>query len=202
MCVFVCARERKYELLTCCCAVLLTNLAHHMPMTLKPQSHLLYIQQRHTLKFKSSQKWVSSNTENTSSPCSSCVASHPLLFSPPFLRPDVEQMAIDWLTGNFYFVDDVDDRIFVCDKDGQTCVTLLDQELYNPKGIALDPTMGSVWSLTLCLSRKHTHVQRQYTYVCYSECKLIVPWEQEESDICHLSFWALAYRWSVFMLTI
>ncbi|RVE72792.1 hypothetical protein OJAV_G00041090 [Oryzias javanicus] len=57
----------------------------------------------------------------------------------------VEQMAIDWLTGNFYFVDDVDDRIFVCDKDGQICVTLLDQELYNPKGIALDPTMGKVF---------------------------------------------------------
>uniref|UniRef100_A0AAX7UXR8 EGF-like domain-containing protein n=1 Tax=Astatotilapia calliptera TaxID=8154 RepID=A0AAX7UXR8_ASTCA len=57
----------------------------------------------------------------------------------------VEQMAIDWLTGNFYFVDDVDDRIFVCDKNGQTCVTLLDQELYNPKGIALDPTMGKVF---------------------------------------------------------
>uniref|UniRef100_A0A8C2ERD6 Low density lipoprotein receptor-related protein 1Aa n=1 Tax=Cyprinus carpio TaxID=7962 RepID=A0A8C2ERD6_CYPCA len=57
----------------------------------------------------------------------------------------VEQMAIDWLTGNFYFVDDVDDRIFVCDKDGTTCVTLLDQELYNPKGIALDPAMGKVF---------------------------------------------------------
>uniref|UniRef100_A0A8C1XQQ3 Low density lipoprotein receptor-related protein 1Aa n=1 Tax=Cyprinus carpio TaxID=7962 RepID=A0A8C1XQQ3_CYPCA len=57
----------------------------------------------------------------------------------------VEQMAIDWLTGNFYFVDDVDDRIFVCDKDGTTCVTLLDQELFNPKGIALDPTMGKVF---------------------------------------------------------
>ncbi|XP_017271351.1 low-density lipoprotein receptor-related protein 1 isoform X3 [Kryptolebias marmoratus] len=57
----------------------------------------------------------------------------------------VEQMAIDWLTGNFYFVDDVDDRIFVCDKNGQTCVTLLDQDLYNPKGIALDPTMGKVF---------------------------------------------------------
>lgn len=85
----------------------------------------------------------------SASPCTS--PSHPpsLLF---FLCPDVEQMAIDWLTGNFYFVDDVDDRIFVCDKDGQTCVTLLDQELYNPKGIALDPTMGSVSSLTLSLS--------------------------------------------------
>lgn len=64
------------------------------------------------------------------------ISLHSLFFT------DVEQMAIDWLTGNFYFVDDVDDRIFVCDKDGTTCVTLLDQELYNPKGIALDPTMG------------------------------------------------------------
>ncbi|XP_063064253.1 low-density lipoprotein receptor-related protein 1 isoform X3 [Engraulis encrasicolus] len=57
----------------------------------------------------------------------------------------VEQMAIDWLTGNFYFVDDMDDRIFVCSKDGSTCVTLIDQELYNPKAIALDPTMGKVF---------------------------------------------------------
>uniref|UniRef100_A0A3Q2CY79 Low density lipoprotein receptor-related protein 1Ab n=1 Tax=Cyprinodon variegatus TaxID=28743 RepID=A0A3Q2CY79_CYPVA len=57
----------------------------------------------------------------------------------------VEQMAIDWLTGNFYFVDDVDDRVFVCNKNGQTCVTLLDQELYNPKGIALDPAMGKLF---------------------------------------------------------
>uniref|UniRef100_A0A8D0H854 LDL receptor related protein 1 n=1 Tax=Sphenodon punctatus TaxID=8508 RepID=A0A8D0H854_SPHPU len=57
----------------------------------------------------------------------------------------VEQMAIDWLTGNFYFVDDIDDRIFVCNKNGNTCVTLLDLELYNPKGIALDPAMGKVF---------------------------------------------------------
>lgn len=63
---------------------------------------------------------------------------HP--FPPPLA--DVEQMAIDWLTGNFYFVDDIDDRIFVCNKNGLTCVTLLDLELYNPKGIALDPAMG------------------------------------------------------------
>ncbi|XP_062895316.1 low-density lipoprotein receptor-related protein 1-like [Mobula hypostoma] len=57
----------------------------------------------------------------------------------------VEQMAIDWLTGNFYFVDDVDDRIFVCNQNGDTCVILLDVELYNPKSIALDPTMGKVF---------------------------------------------------------
>lgn len=65
---------------------------------------------------------------------------------------------MDWLTGNFYFVDDVDDRIFVCDKNGQTCVTLLDQELYNPKGIALDPTVGSV----LCLPHTPTRIHDLY----------------------------------------
>lgn len=69
---------------------------------------------------------------------------HPLSHTYPLLSipSDVGQMAIDWLTGNFYFEDNMDDRIFVCNADGQTCVTLLDQELYNPKGIALDPLMG------------------------------------------------------------
>uniref|UniRef100_A0AAY4BY64 EGF-like domain-containing protein n=1 Tax=Denticeps clupeoides TaxID=299321 RepID=A0AAY4BY64_9TELE len=62
-----------------------------------------------------------------------------------FILHNVEQMAIDWLTGNFYFVDDMDDRIFVCSQDGSTCVTLLDQELYDPKSIALDPNSGKVF---------------------------------------------------------
>ena len=59
-----------------------------------------------------------------------------------FIIVDVEQMAIDWLTGNIYFVDRVTDKIFVCDRDGDTCVTILQQDLLNPKGIALDPLMG------------------------------------------------------------
>ncbi|MEQ2308771.1 hypothetical protein AMECASPLE_031649, partial [Ameca splendens] len=54
----------------------------------------------------------------------------------------VEQMAIDWLTGNFYFVDHSSDKIFVCNHAGDTCVTILQLDLLNPKGIALDPLMG------------------------------------------------------------
>uniref|UniRef100_A0A669BG50 LDL receptor related protein 1B n=1 Tax=Oreochromis niloticus TaxID=8128 RepID=A0A669BG50_ORENI len=57
----------------------------------------------------------------------------------------VEQMAIDWLTGNFYFVDRVTDKIFVCDRGGDTCVTVLQLDLLNPKGIALDPLMGMLF---------------------------------------------------------
>jgi len=51
-------------------------------------------------------------------------------------------MAIDWLTGNIYFVDRITDKIFVCNRGGDTCVTILQLDLLNPKGIALDPLMG------------------------------------------------------------
>ena len=53
-------------------------------------------------------------------------------------------MAIDWLTGNFYFVDRVSDRIFVCNELGDSCVTIIDLDIQNPKGVALDPMMGYV----------------------------------------------------------
>ncbi|KAM9364417.1 LOW QUALITY PROTEIN: low-density lipoprotein receptor-related protein 1B-like [Pholidichthys leucotaenia] len=58
---------------------------------------------------------------------------------------NVEQMAIDWLTGNFYFVDRISDKIFVCDHSGNTCVAILQLDLVNPKGIALDPHMGMLF---------------------------------------------------------
>ncbi|KAL1785661.1 Low-density lipoprotein receptor-related 1B, partial [Sigmodon hispidus] len=54
----------------------------------------------------------------------------------------VEQMAIDWLTGNLYFVDHISDRIFVCNYNGSVCVTLVELELHNPKAIAADPIAG------------------------------------------------------------
>ena len=63
-----------------------------------------------------------------------------LALSPP--PTDVEYMAIDWLTGNYYFVDRVSDKIFVCTSAGETCVTILHLDLVNPKGVALDPLMG------------------------------------------------------------
>ncbi|KAG5262027.1 hypothetical protein AALO_G00291300 [Alosa alosa] len=58
---------------------------------------------------------------------------------------NVEHMAIDWLTGNFYFVDRISDRIFVCNELGDSCVTIIDLDIQNPKGIALDPMMGKLF---------------------------------------------------------
>ncbi|RXN31423.1 low-density lipo receptor-related 1B [Labeo rohita] len=58
---------------------------------------------------------------------------------------DVDQLAFDWLTGNFYFVDQASDRIFVCNQYGDTCVTVIDLDLLNPKAIALDPLMGMLF---------------------------------------------------------
>ncbi|XP_038606813.1 low-density lipoprotein receptor-related protein 1B [Tachyglossus aculeatus] len=67
------------------------------------------------------------------------------LISLPQSLQNVRQMAIDWLTGNFYFVDHVGDRIFVCDRNGSACVTLVSLDLCNPRAIALDPTAGKLF---------------------------------------------------------
>ncbi|XP_040330903.1 low-density lipoprotein receptor-related protein 1B isoform X2 [Herpailurus yagouaroundi] len=58
---------------------------------------------------------------------------------------NVQQIAIDWLTRNLYFVDHVSDRIFVCTYNGSVCVTLIDLELHNPKSIAVDPIAGKLF---------------------------------------------------------
>ncbi|XP_056127208.1 low-density lipoprotein receptor-related protein 1B isoform X1 [Rhinichthys klamathensis goyatoka] len=58
---------------------------------------------------------------------------------------DVDHLAFDWLTGNLYFVDQASDRIFVCNQYGDTCVTVIDLDLLNPKAIALDPLMGMLF---------------------------------------------------------
>ncbi|OXB82293.1 UNVERIFIED_CONTAM: hypothetical protein H355_004610 [Colinus virginianus] len=55
---------------------------------------------------------------------------------------NVQQIAIDWITGNLYFVDHVSDRIFVCNQNGTVCITLIELDLNNPKAIAVDPTSG------------------------------------------------------------
>ncbi|XP_077997377.1 prolow-density lipoprotein receptor-related protein 1-like [Glandiceps talaboti] len=59
-----------------------------------------------------------------------------------FYLDNVEQFAIDWITGNFYFVDDVANRIFVCRPGTSVCITIIDTDLVNPRGIALDPNKG------------------------------------------------------------
>ncbi|XP_048340447.1 low-density lipoprotein receptor-related protein 1B-like [Sphaerodactylus townsendi] len=55
---------------------------------------------------------------------------------------NIQQMAIDWLTGNFYFVDRISDTIFVCNYNGTVCVTLIDLDLHNPRAVAVDPSSG------------------------------------------------------------
>uniref|UniRef100_A0A8C6XVP1 LDL receptor related protein 1B n=1 Tax=Naja naja TaxID=35670 RepID=A0A8C6XVP1_NAJNA len=55
---------------------------------------------------------------------------------------NIRHMAVDWLTGNFYFVDHTSDTIFVCNFNGTVCVTLIDFDLHNPMAVAVDPTFG------------------------------------------------------------
>uniref|UniRef100_A0A4W5QCD1 EGF-like domain-containing protein n=1 Tax=Hucho hucho TaxID=62062 RepID=A0A4W5QCD1_9TELE len=58
---------------------------------------------------------------------------------------NVDHFAIDWLTRNIYFVDRVSERIYVCNEQDDTCVTIVDLDLQSPGGIALDSLMGKMF---------------------------------------------------------
>ncbi|XP_033629378.1 low-density lipoprotein receptor-related protein 1-like isoform X2 [Asterias rubens] len=57
----------------------------------------------------------------------------------------IQQFAMDWITGNIYFVDDVSDQIFISNAEGNKVVPILSDGLDQPQGIALDPTKGLIF---------------------------------------------------------
>ena len=64
-----------------------------------------------------------------------------LLTIVPFF-PVIKQVAKDWVSGNWYFADDVREQIFVCTSDGEYCMAVIHTDLSRPKSLALDPTKG------------------------------------------------------------
>ncbi|POI35992.1 hypothetical protein CIB84_000256, partial [Bambusicola thoracicus] len=83
-------------------------------------------------------QYLHSDLQGLSGMCSTCSVKLLILNG----ESDVQQIAIDWITGNFYFLDHVSDRIFVCNQNGTVCITLIELDLSNPKAIAVDPTSG------------------------------------------------------------
>uniref|UniRef100_A0A8C4QIE6 Low-density lipoprotein receptor-related protein 2 n=1 Tax=Eptatretus burgeri TaxID=7764 RepID=A0A8C4QIE6_EPTBU len=53
-----------------------------------------------------------------------------------------ENIAVDWISDKLYIVESAVNRIDLCDLDGKNRLTLIAQYLGNPRGIALDPTIG------------------------------------------------------------
>ncbi|XP_050433383.1 low-density lipoprotein receptor-related protein 1 isoform X2 [Adelges cooleyi] len=51
-------------------------------------------------------------------------------------------VALDWVSGNWYYVDDDRDMIYMCTPTMQYCSILIDVNLNRPRSIALDPTKG------------------------------------------------------------
>lgn len=51
-------------------------------------------------------------------------------------------VALDWISGNWYYVDDDRDMIYTCTSTMKYCDILIDVNLNTPRSIALDPTKG------------------------------------------------------------
>lgn len=57
----------------------------------------------------------------------------------------IEQLCLDWISGNWYFLDDQKEIIFVCSPAMQHCTIVLESNLGKPRGMALDPTKGFIF---------------------------------------------------------
>nr|QDP42286.1 Vitellogenin Receptor [Agasicles hygrophila] len=58
-----------------------------------------------------------------------------------------EDLVIDWLTGNIYFSDAEKKHIGVCNHEGTHCTILINKDIRNPRGLALNVEEGDMyWS--------------------------------------------------------
>jgi len=56
-------------------------------------------------------------------------------------------VALDWVSRNWYYVDDDRDMIYMCTSNMKYCEILIDVNLNKPRSIALDPTKGYAFLL-------------------------------------------------------
>lgn len=56
----------------------------------------------------------------------------------------VQNLALDWINFKLYVLETRMERIDMCNFDGGDRVTLVAENLQNPHGLALDPTVGWV----------------------------------------------------------
>lgn len=54
----------------------------------------------------------------------------------------LEDIAVDWITGNIYFTDSSYKRIGVCDGNGTYCTVVIKENIEKPRAIVLSPKSG------------------------------------------------------------
>lgn len=62
--------------------------------------------------------------------------------SPLLEVESIQQIALDWITENWYFMDDQREVILVCTHNLRWCNMLIENNLSKPRAITLDPTTG------------------------------------------------------------
>lgn len=133
-------------------SLLLTSADDIRRMTLNgslwPGSHLITQHQTQALSFdhrnqtmcfiKDSKRLQCANIDHLDHPWD---MPNPSMYS----YETVTQFALDWISGNWYFLDDTHEVIFVCNGTLQACTIIVDVNIGKPRGIALDPTKGYIF---------------------------------------------------------
>ncbi|KAK3853890.1 hypothetical protein Pcinc_039590 [Petrolisthes cinctipes] len=119
----------------------------HLNGTSLPGDSMLNFHYAVTLDFdhrNNSVCWVSSNSSWSVFQCASADNLTASWVMPqPFQNglSHVNDLARDWVTGNWYVLDRRE-VIFLCNSTMQVCITLIDVMVNEPRGIALDPSAG------------------------------------------------------------
>lgn len=64
------------------------------------------------------------------------------VLSPLIEEGTIQQIAFDWISENWYFLDDHREIIYVCTYSLEWCRILLEYDLSKPRAFAVDPTSG------------------------------------------------------------
>lgn len=81
-----------------------------------------------------------------------CCEKFDMLRSPGWILPEpdlstfssLNQIAFDWASHNWYYLDEAKESIFMCRvlNDRQICKVVINTKMSKPRGIALDPSAG------------------------------------------------------------
>ncbi|XP_041123031.1 low-density lipoprotein receptor-related protein 2 [Polyodon spathula] len=73
-----------------------------------------------------------------------------------------ENIAVDWINYKLYVVESTVNRIDICDLDGGNRLTVIAENLKNPHGLALDPTVGYMFFSDISNFNNEPKLERAY----------------------------------------
>ena len=118
--------------------------------------------------------WISHTTPSSQSraatpsslQCTKIGMSKGWILPQPDMLPysSVDKIALDWASGNWYYVDESRETVFLCrvEQDQQYCAAVFVTKRNKPRGVALDPSAGNIINI---FKKIHTFICQKKFFI-------------------------------------